>query len=506
MPRPLCALAAAITILALDARGTAAAANDGVATVDRAAAKKHLEAGRRLLDAKKPAEALPELVAAAKLDPQPRTLKLMADAYARLERRVEAHATYERALGAPGEPLSYADREEARKAARDLAGKTATIRVDCDEEEASIELDGEPLGPPPLARPIRVETGAHVLRVKKAGFVTFEATFKVTGGEERAVAAKLVAEPSVGTIVVRSARGEAADVYLEGELVGAAPATVSAGPGRYAIALGAAGRRGDPQVAEVTIGATIDLTLEPPAATPKPKAVKAADEAPTCEGDDDCEDGLRCVRGGCQRPKRRRPPPADSAEAAEGESCVTKACGPGLSCSEDVCKKPEDVPRVLTSSIGAYWQVSPGLVGDVRYPVPMHALAMRVEVPFSRWVRWHLAVGYANLSATAGFKLMPFGLSVPVPIWRDGRAELWVEPGVDLVDYMGFLSGTGHDFVLGSTLWVRASLHLGSFFVAAEPIGLEIPFLRMSGNAETTAVFAESSGNYVFRLGLGAHF
>jgi hypothetical protein len=469
---------------------------------DRAEAKRRLWAGRRLLAAKKPEKALVEFEASFALDPQPAALEGMGDSQAALGKNVAAYASFERALVQPGDPLLAQEREQVKKSLAKAASKTAVVTVRCDVDGASVEFDGAIVGTTPLPNAVRVELGSHVVRLQKPRYVAATDTVVVTGGESKTLQLRLEKEQSVATIVVRAAGGVPADVYVDGLRVGPAPQTLSAGAGTYSITLVVGSTSSSPRVVAAAVGASEEVELEPPTVATK----SAPPDDGACATDDDCADGERCSKGVCRVRKKRKKPRANPDESEEGESCVTRACGPGLTCSEDLCKKPEDVRQTLRGSVGGVWQITPGLSGVAKYPVPLHALALRVEVPLAAVVRWNLLAGYANLSARGGFKLMPLGFSFPISVWESDHKELWVEPGVDVLNVFGVFDDHGHDFVLGSAVWARVSLHVGSLFVAAEPFGLEVPFMRVSGNSKSTNAFAESSVNYVVRLGGGIHF
>ncbi len=144
----------------------------------------------------------------------------------------------------------------------------------------TLVIDGRSRGRLPLAFPVRVLPGSHVVRVLADGWQTFEKTVNVRAGETASVDAKLAPLARAGRLRIAGPQVDGAQLYVDGALVGEAPweGTLSSGP--HVIAL----RKGDkgtaPVLAQVLESQTaapmlelaagvadVQITTDPPSAS-----------------------------------------------------------------------------------------------------------------------------------------------------------------------------------------------------------------------------------------------
>jgi tetratricopeptide (TPR) repeat protein len=77
-----------------------------------------------------------------------------------------------------------------------LAGRTATLKIDCAVEGAEVTIDGESVGTTPLAAPILMNSGEHNIEVRKANYQTRVLRRTLAGKDEGEVTIELDKIPS----------------------------------------------------------------------------------------------------------------------------------------------------------------------------------------------------------------------------------------------------------------------------------------------------------------------
>ena len=152
-----------------------------------------------------------------------------------------------------------ADAEAAIAAIHNLVG---TLHLSVNETNAEVSVDGELVGTTPLATPLILDLGRHLLAVKKPGFEPEERLFEIAGGNEMSLSIGLehhvrparlhvVAEPGA-TIVIDERE------LARGSYDGALP------PGSHAIAITEAGKKDYATRIDLADGEarTLQITLE----------------------------------------------------------------------------------------------------------------------------------------------------------------------------------------------------------------------------------------------------
>lgn len=182
-----CGLAIALTLCS-----TAPAARAQETTAEATArAREHYDRGVGLFDEGQFVAALAEFEAAFALTRRPSLLFNVGQIHARLGHAVEATDAFERYLretsDVPAERRALVESELTTQRAR-IARVTVAVSV----VAASISLDDVTRGQSPLAEPLRVSAGEHVLVVSAAGHETSRQRFRIAGGETQTIEVELL--------------------------------------------------------------------------------------------------------------------------------------------------------------------------------------------------------------------------------------------------------------------------------------------------------------------------
>ena len=155
----------------------------------------------------------------------------------KLGRLDEALELYEHLLSAFATRLTSEERTAISNKVAALRGQIGTLEVSA-SVDGILVIDGKKRGTVPLAAPLRVLPGPHVVRVIKDGYSPAEATVSVVAGQSARVDLKLEALTAVGRLQVTDASGAAGvEVLVDGAPVGQTPWEGSLGPGRHLVAL-----------------------------------------------------------------------------------------------------------------------------------------------------------------------------------------------------------------------------------------------------------------------------
>jgi hypothetical protein len=249
----------ALAVILVASPATAMAAN-GVEP--RAEARERFDRGLRLFEEGDSAGALAEFKRAHELVPNPLVLFNIGLVYAALARPVEATDALERVLRDPG-GLPADKLERARRTRDEQAGRIARIAVTT-SVPAVIDVDGVEAGRTPLAAPLRIAGGAHVIGVVAMGHLPSRREITVAGGESKEIGFELVAtESRLAHLAVESAL-PGADVLVDGTLVGRTPlpASLAVAPGTRVVTVRRLGYREVRQELSLAEGATGNLRVE----------------------------------------------------------------------------------------------------------------------------------------------------------------------------------------------------------------------------------------------------
>jgi hypothetical protein len=132
----------------------------------KAVARAKLLEGAKLLEHGEYEEALARFQEAYAKVPSPKIFYNCGLAYWRLGRNAEAIAAFGRFLAEAPDAPTYS-RDDADRRRRDLLKKVATVEISSDTEGAEILIDGTSYGQTPRKEPIYLNSGNHLLSVRR---------------------------------------------------------------------------------------------------------------------------------------------------------------------------------------------------------------------------------------------------------------------------------------------------------------------------------------------------
>jgi hypothetical protein len=227
-------------------------------------ARAHFERGIALSDEEAWEAALVEFARSRELFATRGNTKNLALCLRKLHRFDEALDAYE-ALDREFSPLPPQDRAFVDKELDELKKRVGRLEVS-GQPGASVSVGGRDRGTTPLAGPIRLSAGTHVVRVHKEGFLPLETRVDVLGGQTVQLDARLDPLTQSGRLRVAEQSGKAVDVELDHAVVGKTPWEGTLSPGDHTVRLRGAGNLGT-QPASVPVKlndlATITLAVEP---------------------------------------------------------------------------------------------------------------------------------------------------------------------------------------------------------------------------------------------------
>lgn len=128
--------------------------------------------------------ALAEFERANESAPSPVVLYNIAQTHLAMRDYVAATDALRRYLELGGDRITPERRAEVDSQLQTLAMRVGRINVVCNEDGASISIDGRPMGRTPLSEPLRVSSGRHQLVVRAAGREPNEQTVTVAGNTD----------------------------------------------------------------------------------------------------------------------------------------------------------------------------------------------------------------------------------------------------------------------------------------------------------------------------------
>ncbi len=152
---------------------------------DKAEARKHFEAGNALYVAEDFAGAAVEFEESVGLYPTKNGLFNLANCKKALHRYGEALAALDRMKKELGNKLDAQMREKVEQLDKDIRALVGTLEIRVSQAGAAVKVDGREVGSSPLAEPLIVGPGKHVIEVSSRGHKTEKRTVRlVSGGKE----------------------------------------------------------------------------------------------------------------------------------------------------------------------------------------------------------------------------------------------------------------------------------------------------------------------------------
>jgi hypothetical protein len=196
-----------------------------------------------------------------------------------------------------------------------------------------------------------------------------------------------------------------------------------------------------------------------------------------------------------------------------------KPCDEGLVCIDQKCvpkpKVKKKSKRTRSSSIAADEEeaVQPesrafrfgatnafffGIGGKLSNPRPAYNLLGDFGFPSGRHMRWHVELGYENLSGFTGFRLNPFILGYEIPILRE-PVRLEVEVIASILQ-SEVLFNNGYAIALSSGLKAQVVVVYGAAFAGFAPLGFEI---RYAYGLQSIGIDTGVGANWPLQLTVG---
>jgi hypothetical protein len=180
-------------------------------------ARRHFKSGVKLYQDANYSAALAEFEAAYAVKPGPGSLQNIALCQKALFRYGEAADTLGKLLRRHDAELSEGERAAARQAKEELENLVGALRIRVKPDQASVTLDGKPLGQAERMSAIRVNVGEHTLSAEAPGYAAVTKTVRVASGREE-VPVELALEPVSGFVDVRASDPGAA-IAIDGKPV-----------------------------------------------------------------------------------------------------------------------------------------------------------------------------------------------------------------------------------------------------------------------------------------------
>src|SRR5580698_119192 len=172
-------------------RAALAQSSDAAPEAQRTEAAERFDRGLRLFNRGDTAGALAEFRRAYVLIPNVLVLYNIGLVYAQMGRPVESSDALAQVLASPG-ALSPERLATARRTHDEQIAQTAEITVTANVDGATVEVDGVEAGKLPLARPLRVTSGNHVIGAIAAGFAPLRREVTIASREAQALPFELI--------------------------------------------------------------------------------------------------------------------------------------------------------------------------------------------------------------------------------------------------------------------------------------------------------------------------
>jgi PEGA domain len=243
--------------------GVSQAAAQEVVPAARSEARERFERGLRLIEQDNTSGALAEFARAYELVPNSVVLFNIALVQVALQRPVDAVATFDTLLAAPG-ALSAEELALARTRRQEQAALVGELVLEVDVADARVELDSFKVGQTPLAAPIQVAAGEHTVSVVGPGHVPERRRLLIAGKQRLVLTLTLTQRVGRLSYLTVQANVLGADVSVDGLVVGKTPlhSSLALGPGAHAIAIARAGYLDANRTLTVGEGTTGELELQ----------------------------------------------------------------------------------------------------------------------------------------------------------------------------------------------------------------------------------------------------
>jgi tetratricopeptide (TPR) repeat protein len=242
----------------------------------KAEARERFDRGVRLFEKGENASALAEFKRVNELIPNPLVLYNMGLVYAAMKRPVEAVDALEEFL-AKATSTERTQRRHAEEVRNEQGPRIARLLVKT-EMPATVDVDGIEVGHTPLAQPIRVASGAHVVGAQAPGFLPSRKEVTLAGQVTETLTLTLLPATNRLAQLLVTSSPLGADVVVNGQKMGQTPlpASLSVAPGTVHVELWRAGYFRAERTVDLGDGARSELAFaleEDPSAPPSSRGV-----------------------------------------------------------------------------------------------------------------------------------------------------------------------------------------------------------------------------------------
>jgi PEGA domain len=226
-------------------------------------ARDRFDRGLRLFNEGDNAGALAEFKRAYDLIPNPVVLFNIGLVYAAMGKAVEAVEVLDRVVADPGS-LS-ADRLDRARQTRDEQNKRIAQLVVTTDVAATVEVDGVEVTKTPLAQPLRITGGVHVIGAIASGYAPSRKELTIAAGEKTDLHLDLVLMQGRAAHLKITTHLPRADVFVDGKLAAHTPLiqSLTVVPGPHSVEIRRPGYLTARQDLTLGDGATAEVTLEP---------------------------------------------------------------------------------------------------------------------------------------------------------------------------------------------------------------------------------------------------
>jgi PEGA domain len=226
-------------------------------------ARERFDRGLRLFNDGDNAGALAEFKRAYDLIPNPTVLFNIGLVYGAMGKPVESVDVLDRVIADPGGLSS--ERLQRAKDTRDEQGKRIAQLVVTTEVPASVEVDGVEVTKTPLAQPIRIAGGVHIIGAIASGYAPARKELTLAAGEKTEVHLDLVLMQGRAAHLRVVTHLPRADVFVDGQLAAHTPLiqSLTVVPGPHSIEIRRPGYITARRDLTLGDGATAEVALEP---------------------------------------------------------------------------------------------------------------------------------------------------------------------------------------------------------------------------------------------------
>lgn len=228
------------------------------------AARQHFERGVQLVNRDNdPEAALVEFLESYRIYPTYVASLNVAVCLKELGRNASALEAYDALLARFGRELSAPERARIEAQRARLLERVGELVVQVDQPGTRVIVDGSRLGDSPLPAPLRLDAGAHVLRLSRDGFQVTEQQISIAPRRRKSVVVSLAPLRGVGELSVTTPDESALDVLIDDATVGRTPWQGNVAVGLHSVRLSGEGRGTAPISVDVRPRARAALSLRP---------------------------------------------------------------------------------------------------------------------------------------------------------------------------------------------------------------------------------------------------